>query len=114
MDVESIDHAVLVALLADERTWLVHGGSPGSFRRSHLPGAVCFADLGQAIRILPRGALVVVYGAHAEDERGRRFAEELRAHGFPHVRWYREGIAGWRAAGGAPEGGAGAGDPDPP
>jgi rhodanese-related sulfurtransferase len=104
MPIPTVDRPTLLALLGRRDTWLLHADGPGSFRRAHLPGAIRFDTLEHALAVVRQDDRVVVYGPDARSPHAPRWVADLLRHGHERVWWYRDGIAGWQAAGGRIEG----------
>ena len=75
------------------------------FKAAHLPGAinncvyeVVFGDR-LAKSVPERTRPIVVYGANSESYEARVAAEKLSRTGYNNVYEYRDGLAGWQAAG---------------
>jgi rhodanese-related sulfurtransferase len=84
------------------------------FGISHIPGAVNLSqkpgtpmssyvsDVAEVTRLVPdRGRPLIVYCNGPFCGKSRRFADDLVAAGYLHVRRYQLGMPGWRTAGGA-------------
>jgi len=82
------------------------------FQQSHLPGAINIphdaADAAFTQVLTDKDAEIVVYCASATCKNSSIAAERLKALGYRNVREYREGKAGWIAAGLPIESGAAA------
>ncbi|MBV8970339.1 MAG: YceI family protein [Verrucomicrobia bacterium] len=75
------------------------------FNAAHIPGAINNCVYEVAFHHRMQGIIpdltrdVVVYGQNAESYEGRFAAEKLGRAGYTHVYEYRDGLAGWQAAG---------------
>ena len=88
---------------------LVDARGPEVYAQGHLPRAINLpADRVEAMGpALPKEAEIVVYCGSPQCPHSTVVARWLMERGWPHVRHYAEGWAGWTAAGGAVETGPG-------
>jgi mannose-6-phosphate isomerase-like protein (cupin superfamily)/rhodanese-related sulfurtransferase len=100
---ETITRAELESAIADGSVTVVDALPPLPYGQRHLPGALnVVAEDGDdhVASVLPdKGAAIVVYSTDAGCTRAPELAQRLAALGYRDVRLYREGIAGWVAAG---------------
>jgi rhodanese-related sulfurtransferase len=80
---------------AGEPVWLVYAPDAAAFADGHIPGSLDLPHT-SVLLALARRAPVVVYGEDAEVLRAPAIA---RAHPGLGIRWFRDGLAGWRASG---------------
>ncbi len=88
----------LNARIASRNPLLVDLRSPADYRRGHIPGAINLPlqDLAHHLEAIPRDRDVVLYCATGY--RSVLGVMALQLHGYPRVRGFAPGFAGWKAA----------------
>ena len=105
MNVETISTADLQSRLAAGGTQLLDVRLADDFAAAHIPGAAnnCVFEVAFAERLAEkapdRSAPVIVYGAAADSHESRLAADKLGRLGYAEAIDYRDGLAGWQAAG---------------
>ncbi|WP_233132795.1 rhodanese-like domain-containing protein [Synechococcus sp. MW101C3] len=88
----------LNARIASRNALLVDLCSPADYRRGHIPAAINLPlqDLAHHLEAIPRDRDVVLYCATGY--RSALGVMTLQLHGYPRVRGFAPGFAGWMAA----------------
>jgi rhodanese-related sulfurtransferase len=108
-----ISTAAFQAALRDPTVIVFDARPPEEYAVSHVPGArnvpgkpnlppsAYTADITAVVKLVPdRKQRLVLYCNGLHCGRSKRFAAELRSHGYADVRRYQLGIPAWRALGG--------------
>lgn len=101
-----IDYKELKELVEAKKVFLIDVNGSESFAKGHIPGAVDFAVASKTLAdVLPKdkNALVVAYCGNANCPMWKRGADAAAALGYTNVKHFKDGIAGWREAGGTIE-----------